>query len=388
MVAGVEKYFQIARCFRDEDLRADRQPEFTQLDIEMSFVEEEDILNLLEELFISLVETIKPSASLIKPFPRLSYAEVIERYGTDKPDIRFGLEFKDLTSIVEHSDFAVFRTAVKDGGKIKGINIPGGATYSRRQLDELAEVAKSFGAKGLVTLPLKEAENSLAVELKSAAARFLSPAEVAQIAQLFGAKDGDLIVISADKLEVVNKVLGQLRQEMEKRLGLVDPNFFAFVFIIDYPLLEWNEMESHWEPMHHPFTAPREEDIPLLDIAPEKVHAQHYDIVCNGCELSSGSIRIHNRELQAKIFRLLGYSQEEIESRFGHLIEAFEYGAPPHGGIAPGIDRLVMLLAGEENIREVIPFPKTQSGVDLLFDAPSPVAEEQLDELHLKLRGV
>jgi aspartyl-tRNA synthetase len=388
MVAGVEKYFQIARCFRDEDLRADRQPEFTQLDIEMSFVEEEDILNLLEELFISLVETIKPSASLIKPFPRLSYAEVIERYGTDKPDIRFGLEFKDLTSIVEHSDFAVFRTAVKDGGKIKGINIPGGATYSRRQLDELAEVAKSFGAKGLVTLPLKEAENSLAVELKSAAARFLSPAEVAQIAQLFGAKDGDLIVISADKLEVVNKVLGQLRQEMEKRLGLVDPNFFAFVFIIDYPLLEWNEMESHWEPMHHPFTAPREEDIPLLDIAPEKVHAQHYDIVCNGCELSSGSIRIHNRELQEKIFRLLGYSQEEIESRFGHLIEAFEYGAPPHGGIAPGIDRLVMLLAGEENIREVIPFPKTQSGVDLLFDAPSPVAEEQLDELHLKLRGV
>lgn len=387
MVAGVEKYFQIAHCFRDEDFRADRQPEFTQLDIEMSFVEEEDILNLIEELFTSLVEKVKPLMRFIKPFPRLSYAEVMEGYGTDKPDIRFGLEFKDLTGIVEHSEFAIFRTAVQEGGKIKGINIPDGATYSRRQLDELAEIAKSFGAEGLVTLPLKEAETSLAVESRSAAARFLTSDEIARIAQTFGARSGDLILIIAGKEEAVNKALGELRQEMGKRLGLIAPDLLAFIFVVDYPLLEWNETENRWEPMHHPFTAPREEDIPLLDIAPEKVHARHYDIVCNGCELSSGSIRIHNRELQEKIFHLLGYSQEEVENRFGHLLEAFEYGAPPHGGIAPGIDRLVMLLAGEENIREVMPFPKNQSGIDLLFDAPSPVSKEQLEELQLELKN-
>jgi aspartyl-tRNA synthetase len=387
MVAGVEKYFQIAHCFRDEDFRADRQPEFTQLDIEMSFVEEEDILNLIEELFTSLVEKVKPLMRFMKPFPRLSYAEVMEGYGTDKPDIRFGLEFKDLTGIVEHSEFAIFRTAVQEGGKIKGINIPDGATYSRRQLDELAEIAKSFGAEGLVTLPLKEAETSLAVESRSAAARFLTSDEIARIAQTFGARSGDLILIIAGKEEAVNKALGELRQEMGKRLGLIAPDLLAFIFVVDYPLLEWNETENRWEPMHHPFTAPREEDIPLLDIAPEKVHARHYDIVCNGCELSSGSIRIHNRELQEKIFHLLGYSQEEVENRFGHLLEAFEYGAPPHGGIAPGIDRLVMLLAGEENIREVMPFPKNQSGIDLLFDAPSPVSKEQLEELQLELKN-
>lgn len=386
MVAGFEKYFQIARCFRDEDLRADRQPEFTQLDLEMSFVDEEDILNLLEELFTSLVEAVKPSMYVLKPFPHLCYAEAMEHYGTDKPDLRFGLEIEDLTDIAAQTDLAIFRTVAHQGGKVKGICAPGCAAYSRHQLDELTEVAKSYGANGLVTLALSSA--SLTTEAaKSVAAKFLTAEQIEQISNCFKAKGGDLILIVADSSEVVDTALSQLRQEMGRRLGLIDPNLLAFAFIVDYPLLEWSEKDKRWEPRHHPFTAPREEDIPLLDIAPEKVYARHYDIVCNGCEIASGSIRIHTRQLQEKIFRLLGYSQEEIEERFGHLLEAFEYGAPPHGGIAPGVDRLVMLLAGEESIREVIPFPKNQSACDLLFNAPSVVSEEQLQELHLALRG-
>jgi aspartyl-tRNA synthetase len=383
MVAGFEKYFQIARCFRDEDLRADRQPEFTQLDLEMSFVEEEDVLNLLEELFTSLVGTIKPSMGVLKPFPRLSFLETMERYGTDKPDIRFGLELGDLTDIAAQSDFAIFYTAVQEGGKVRGMCAPGCAIYSRNQLDELTALARSYGAKGLVTIALKEGSTIEAT--RSAATKFLTPGQIRKMATCLGAKPGDLLLIVADKPALVDKVLSQLREEMGHRLGLVDSNLLAFVFITDYPLLEWNEAEGHWEPMHHPFTAPKEEDIPLLDAAPQKVHARHYDIVCNGCELSSGSIRIHNRGLQEKIFHLLGYSQREVEERFGPLLEALEYGAPPHGGIAPGIDRLVMLLAGEQNIREVIPYPKNQSASDLLFDAPSLVSKEQLQELHLTL---
>lgn len=389
MVAGFEKYYQIARCFRDEDLRADRQPEFTQLDLEMSFVDEEDILRLLEEMFTSLVETVKPDMRVIKPFPRLSYAEAMERYGTDKPDIRFGLELRDLSDLVAESSFSVFRSTVKDGGKVKAICLPGCARYSGKQIEELTQLARSYGAKGLITLAIPEGESVgelLPEKVKSAVSKYLTTDELRMIVQRCEAKPGDLILIVADKLRVVNKVLDELRREMGKRLRLADSNLLAFLFVLDYPLLEWNEELGHWEPMHHPFTAPREEDVPLLDSDPGKVRARHYDIVCNGYELSSGSIRIHTRSLQEKIFRLLGYTDNEIEERFGHLLEAFDYGAPPHGGIAPGIDRVVMLLAKADNIREVIAFPKNQSAVDVMSGSPSPVSQSQLDELHLMVK--
>jgi len=386
MIAGFEKYFQIAKCFRDEDQRADRQPEFTQLDIEMSFVEEEDVTNLLEELLISLVETVKPSMKIIKPFPRLTFAEAMERYGTDKPDIRFGLELSDLTDIAGQSDLTIFRSVIQQGGRVRGICAPDCAAYSRNQLGELIELAKSDGAKGLLTLSLAEgADGPAADATRSAAAKFLSAEQIEAMSVRLGAKRGDLLLIVADKDEVVNKTLSQLRQEMGQRLGLLDPDLLAFAFIVDFPLLEWIEGEGRWESAHHPFTAPVEEDIPLLDTAPQQVRARHYDVVCNGYELSSGSIRIHQRHLQERIFHLLGYEQGDMEAKFGHLLEALDYGAPPHGGIAPGIDRLVMLLAGEQNIREVISFPKNQSATDLLFGAPSPVSPEQLRELHLRL---
>jgi len=389
MVAGIEKYFQVAKCFRDEDTRADRQPEFTQLDIEMSFVEEEDILNLLEELFTSLVETVKPEMKIIKPFPRLRYAEVMERYGMDKPDLRFGLELRDLTDIAAKSNFAVFRSAIDQGGRVKGICAPGCGAYSRHQLDELNKFAQSLGAGGLVTIAFGGSGSleKLTMEvIKSAAAKFLTLDQIKEMGNRLGAKPGDLLLIIAGKPKIVDMALSGLRQEIGHRLGLADPNLLSFAFIVDFPLLDKNEETGLWEPMHHPFTAPRDEDIPLLDTAPEKVRGRHYDFILNGYEIAGGSIRIHVSELQRKIFRLLGYSDDEITERFGHMLEAFEYGAPPHGGVAPGIDRIVMLLAGEETIREVIAFPKNQSAMDLTFNAPSPVSEEQLKELHLRLR--
>ena len=390
MVAGVERYFQIARCFRDEDTRADRQPEFTQLDLEMSFVEEEDILQLLEELYSSMVEAIKPEMRVIKPFPRLTYAEAMERYGTDKPDLRFGLELRDLTDIAAQSDFSIFRSAIAQGGKVKGMCAPGCGNYTRSQLDELNKLVQSLGAEGLITMSLGApggSLNDLTIKMvKSVAARFLTLDQIKQMALRLGANRGDLVLIVAGKPKLVDMALSELRQEMGRRLKLADPNLLAFVFIVDFPLFDKNEETGRWEPMHHPFTAPRDEDIPLLDSAPEKVRAKHYDFVCNGYEIAGGSLRIYTSELQRKVFRLLGYSDEEIEERFGHLLEAFDYGAPPHGGVAPGIDRIVMLLAGEETIREVIAFPKNQSAIDLTFNAPAPVSEEQLAELHLRLR--
>ncbi len=390
MVAGIEKYFQIARCFRDEDTRADRQPEFTQLDLEMSFIDEEDIFHLIEELFTSIVETIKPEIRMIKPFPHLSYAEAMERFGTDKPDLRFGLELADLSDIAAESDFSVFRSAIAGGGKVKGICAPGCATYTRSQLDELNKMVQELGAQGLLTISLATSAGSLdgltADMVRSVAAKFLTLEQVKQMAYRLGASMGDLLLIVAGKPELVNMALDELRREMGHRLKLADPNMLAFAFIEDFPLLRWDEEAGRWDSEHHPFTAPRDEDMPLIDTAPEKVRGRHYDVVCNGYEIGGGSLRIHTTELQRKVFRLLGYSDEEIYERFGHMLEAFEYGAPPHGGIALGLDRLIMLLAREKTIREVIAFPKSQSAVDLTFNAPSPVTEDQLAELHLRLR--
>jgi len=385
MVAGFDRYFQIARCFRDEDLRADRQPEFTQLDLEMSFVEADDILGLMEKLFTSLTRTLKPDMRLLEPFPRLSYKEALEKYGTDKPDIRFGLEIKDISDVAAGTDFQVFRSVLNNNGNVKGICVPGCGHYTRHQLDGLIDLAQSCGAHGLTTFAFTGQAISLA-DVKSAAAKYLTAGQLDEIAGRFGAKPDDLLLIVADKPAVVNKALDELRREMARRLNLADPKLLAFVFVIDFPLLEWSETGNRWEPMHHPFTAPRWEDVALIDSEPARVRGQHYDLVCNGSELGSGSIRIHKREFQEKMFGLLGYSREDMEARFGCLLEALEYGAPPHGGIAIGMDRVAMLLAGERTIREVIAFPKNQNAVDVMFDSPSYVDKHQLDELNLKLK--
>ncbi|MFH1927958.1 MAG: aspartate--tRNA ligase [Chloroflexota bacterium] len=379
MVAGFEKYFQIARCFRDEDQRADRQPEFTQLDLEMSFADQEDVIRLAEEMFIALVGDVCDKRIMQIPFPRLTHAEALQRYGSDKPDLRFGLPLVDLSSLVAQSEFRVFQQVLEQGGQVKGLRAPGCAGYSRRQLDDLADVARRHGAQGVIHLALTPEG------VKSPVARFLSPREIEGIVAGTGAQSGDLVIIVADQPGTVATALGQLRLEFGRRLELVDDDVLAFAWIVEFPLLEWSEEEGRYTAVHHPFTAALDEDLPLLETEPHRVRAKAYDIVANGWEIGGGSIRIHQREIQERMFRAIGFTEEEARSQFGHLLEAFEYGAPPHGGIAPGIDRLVMLLAGEPNIREVIAFPKSQSAADLMMGAPSPVSEAQLRDLHLRL---
>lgn len=382
MVAGYDRYFQIARCFRDEDLRADRQPEFTQLDMEMSFVDMEDIIDVVERLFTAMVPAVVPHKRALTPFMRMSYDHAIETYGSDKPDLRYGLELVNLSVVLAETQFVVMQNALSTGGTIKAICVPGIAGYSRKQIDELTEIAKQNGAKGLLWAAIP-AEGG---EVRSSFAKNVEPSEMQAILTATQARAGDLVLIVADTHKVVTAVLDKLRRECASRLNLADPNVLAFAWIIDFPLVEWNEGENRWDASHHPFTAPLDSDVGLMDTDPAKVRAKAYDLVLNGYEVASGSVRIHQRAVQQKLFDLLGISRETSELQFGHMLEAFEFGAPPHAGIAPGIDRIAMILADEQTIREVVAFPKTQQAQDLMMGAPSPVDERQLRDLHIKLR--
>jgi len=380
MVAGMDRYFQIARCFRDEDLRGDRQPEFTQLDLEMSFVQRDDVLALVESLYTEMLPVVAPHKKLLSsPWPRFSYREVMEKFGTDKPDLRFGMELVDVSDIFAKSDFRVFQSAIESGGAIKCIVAPGCAEYSRKEVDALTESAKGLGAKGLATLAVT------GEGLKGTAAKFVKPEEAEAVKSKAGAQEGDLILFAADQRAVVNKVLGGLRVIFRDKLDLADPDMMAFAWVVDFPMFAWNEEEKKWDAEHHPFTMPQLDDLPKFETNPGEILSDAYDMVCNGYEMASGSIRIHRSDIQLKVFQLLGLSGDQIEQKFGHMLEAFEYGAPPHGGMAPGIDRLIMLLADEPNIREVIAFPKNQTGRDVMADAPSEVEPRQLKELHIKL---
>jgi len=381
MVAGVERYFQVARCFRDEDQRGDRQPEFTQLDIEMSFVEREDVMALVEEMFTKLVAKVVPQKRLLSsPWPRLTYQEAMARFGKDNPDIRYGMELKDVTDLAAGSGFQVFEGTAASGGLVRGINASGLGDYSRKQIDELTEFVKKYGAKGLAYYALPTSG-----EARSSFAKFVKPEVMQAMLERLEAKAGDLLLFVADQPAVVCEALGRLRVLLAERLGLADPNVLGFCWVIDFPFVNWNEEEQRWDPSHHLFTSPMAEDLPLLDSDPGKARGQQYDLVLNNYEVAGGSIRIHDRALQEKVFKLIGLDPDVARERFGHILEAFEYGTPPHGGIAPGVDRLCMILADEANIREVIAFPKNQNARDLMGGAPSPAEPKQLKELHIKL---
>ncbi|MGE7683238.1 aspartate--tRNA ligase [Peribacillus simplex] len=378
MVSGFERYYQIARCFRDEDLRADRQPEFTQIDIETSFMSQEDIINTAEKMMAKVMKDVK-GLDVTLPFPRMTYNEAMSRYGSDKPDTRFGMELKDVSEIVKDSDFKVFTGAVANGGQVKAIVVKdGNADYSRKDIDGLAEFAAIYGAKGLAWLKVEEDG------VKGPIAKFFAE-DQEQLVSVLEAEVGDLILFVADKKGIVADALGALRNKLGKERGLIDQSKFNFLWVTDWPLLEYDEEEGRYYAAHHPFTMPFREDMDKLESDPASVRAQAYDLVLNGYELGGGSLRIFERDVQEKMFKVLGFSEEEANAQFGFLMDAFEYGTPPHGGIALGLDRMVMLLAGRTNLRDTIAFPKTASASDLLVDAPSTVSDKQLAELNLRL---
>lgn len=375
MVSGFDKYFQIAKCFRDEDLRANRQPEFTQIDIEMSFIGVEDIIDLNERLIQKVFKDIL-DYSVVMPFQRITYKEAMEKYGSDKPDLRFGMEIRDLSDLVSGTEFVVFKSALEASGSVRAINLTGGAAMGRKDIDRLGEFVKTYRAKGLAYIQLKEDG------VKTALSKFFSEAEIAAIIQRMDAKTGDLILIVADKHEVVLQSLGALRLDLAKKTGILDGNKeFRFAWVTEFPLLEWDEEAKRFVALHHPFTSPMEEDLDLLETDPGRVRAKAYDMVLNGEELGGGSIRIHDTKLQQKMFSLLGFSEEEAWARFGFLLEAFKFGPPPHGGLAFGMDRLVMFLAGTDNIKDVIAFPKNQNAFDPMTEAPDKVEDNQLRDL-------
>lgn len=378
MVAGMERYFQIARCFRDEDLRADRQPEFTQLDMEMSFMEVDEILELMEGLIAYIFEGALGKKIQI-PFQRLTWDDAMDRYGSDKPDLRFGMELINMVDAVKNSDFKVFNNIIENGGIVKAINVKGYAAIPRRELDGLVDFVGIYGAKGLAWMQI-QADGSV----KSPIAKFFSEEHLANIMKTAAAEPGDLLLFVADKPSVVAQALGALRIEMAKRRNLIDPDALAFTWVVDFPMFEYDEEEKRYVAMHHPFTAPRDEDLPLLKTDPSKVYAKAYDMVLNGTEIGGGSIRIHRRDVQKQVFSAIGLSDEQAAEKFGFMMNAFEYGAPPHGGLAFGLDRLIMIMAKRDSIRDVIAFPKTQSAACLMTQAPNDVDEKQLRELHIK----